>query len=181
MMWIIATNISTDQNPSVWEITSKCLHGGRFCSLLDPIVWYIVLILICIKTVPINFNNFQYLRRNAVIMFDQIQVDTIEKLLSANGSIDTTRKLVSVYFTPLVDIDGPVNVRQDLWYKENGKYLRVPLVQMSLNICQNLLATNQNPLFKFFFETVRSFGMLPTKCPIKKVSDCFKINSNVCV
>jgi Protein of unknown function (DUF1091) len=123
-----------------------------------------------INTKTIFIEYFQYLRHNANIIFDQIQVDTIEKLLSANGSIDATKKFVSVYFTSLVESEGPVNLRQDFWYKENGKYLRVPLLKISLDVCQNLMTNHPDPLFKLFIETLRSFGTLPTKCPIKKVS-----------
>jgi Protein of unknown function (DUF1091) len=104
-------------------------------------------------------------------------VDTIEKLLSANGSIDTTKKFTSVYFTFLENLEGPLILTLDMWYSENGKYLRVPMLKFSLDICQNVMAINPNPMLKFFVETVRSFGILPSKCPIKKVSDCFKINS----
>jgi Protein of unknown function (DUF1091) len=117
------------------------------------------------------------LRRNTVIDFDEIQLIADEKFLMANGSIDATKKNLTFYFKTLVPVRNPVTVRGSLWYSENDKYLKVPLLDISINICQNFKTMSSNPLVKATMENIWTFGMLPKNCPIRNVSSCVGLTS----
>jgi hypothetical protein len=104
------------------------------------------------------------------VTYDRISVHTNELFLLANASIDQSAKLFSLYATILVDLQDPVQLQVAVYHLDKGHYIRSPFLNFDVNMCMFSKVVNSvGFLSKSIFDAARPFGVLPNKCPIKKV------------
>jgi hypothetical protein len=68
----------------------------------------------------------------------------------------------------LIDLEQPVIVRVTLNHFANGLYVK-SFLNIEIDVCVFLKTTSGNPVFKRIYAETRQFGILPSKCPVKKV------------
>jgi Protein of unknown function (DUF1091) len=101
---------------------------------------------------------------------DKIEIQANERVIQANGTTlgpDNNTAALSVHFKTLVELKQPISIKFKLKQLTNGAYVK-SFMDLDFELCGFYKSTGSNPVFKTLYSYAKKFGIIPTKCPVKK-------------
>jgi hypothetical protein len=108
---------------------------------------------------------------------DKVVATSNENYLKMNASIETRNGLSSltIHSNLLVELVKPIVVQLKLKHFANGVYVK-SFINLEVEACDFFTTISSNPIANKIYEHVRKFGKIPTRCPIKMVTE-FLVNN----